>query len=409
MQGQQDYNARPSDPEHAQTMERYAEAIAINGPSFLVLARQRHGTDPNYVFLHGGPFFQYFYERVYFHTQKEQASQRSSIIGAKAAPRRSVVENKGGTFKPTNGEEELAHLVSKYQVMNAPTPDVKLYQELHAILSTLENRATTEAIKSGKEWMERMSKRSDEVAALTLRITHTCPTFSHRLHILYLVHDIFLSEVRNDTIYTTAFQNYIVWLLKTCYSGAQLSQNPEKSRASVLRILELWKERGIVKAEEHKDYLILIKTENLPEVTEPTNPTDCATEHTNQPEVQPWSDNGWNSQNAWQGWKRNTPETMPVGVMATMIRVVRQQRAKANQRMWATYTPIESYLTPQVMPKMVRPEQRVLDLIGEFYDEISQDEDSGTSSDSGSNSDSSSARPERRSPTPHRERSRSPS
>merc|ERR1719217_247620 len=51
---------------------------------------------------------------------------------------------------------------------------------------------------------------------------------------------------------------------------------------------------------------------------------------------------------------KQTPETVPVGVMATMLRQA-MRRTREQRQEFAPYKPLESQLTPQALPPMEIP------------------------------------------------------
>ena len=69
---------------------------------------------------------------------------------------------------------------------------------------------------------------------------------------------------------------------------------------------------------------------------------------------------------------RNTPESVPVGVMATMIRTVLKHDRNRNSTIYP-YLPLLPELTPQQLPAMERPSSGLLDKIDDFYDDLIDD------------------------------------
>ena len=58
----------------------------------------------------------------------------------------------------------------------------------------------------------------------------------------------------------------------------------------------------------------------------------------------------------------NTPESIPVGVMATML-INQIKRAKNMQAAFVPYRALDSSLTPQNLPGMETPSKKMLDLV----------------------------------------------
>merc|ERR1712056_113431 len=74
---------------------------------------------------------------------------------------------------------------------------------------------------------------------------------------------------------------------------------------------------------------------------------------------------------------KQTPETVPVGVLATMIAQFIRHNSKPE---FVPYRPLDSAATPQQLPAMEAPSQRLLDRIDDFYQDLRDDEDSSASS-----------------------------
>merc|ERR1719401_25410 len=73
---------------------------------------------------------------------------------------------------------------------------------------------------------------------------------------------------------------------------------------------------------------------------------------------------------------KQTPETVPVGVLATMMMHAVRRVGRAN---FVAYRPLDTSLTPQMLPPMEVPTQRLLERVEDFYQDI-RDEERGSSS-----------------------------
>merc|ERR1712070_782111 len=90
-----------------------------------------------------------------------------------------------------------------------------------------------------------------------------------------------------------------------------------------------------------------------------------------------------------QGGK--TPETVPVGIMAQMMKEV-SQRAKNLQTAFVPYRPLDPMFTPQSLPPdQGAPSQKIIHLLDDFYRQVKEEDER-----------------EHMSPSPSRSRSRSP-
>merc|ERR1719326_1801581 len=102
---------------------------------------------------------------------------------------------------------------------------------------------------------------------------------------------------------------------------------------------------------------------------------------------------------------KQTPETVPVGVMATMLRQA-MRRMRDTRQEFIPYKPLETQFTPQMLPPMEVPTPRLMERVQDFYEDLRDEERGSSSSRSGSRSrrsrSSSSSRSRRR-----RSRSRS--
>merc|ERR1719401_1915180 len=91
---------------------------------------------------------------------------------------------------------------------------------------------------------------------------------------------------------------------------------------------------------------------------------------------------------------KQTPETVPVGVLATMMMHAVRRVGRAN---FVAYRPLDTSLTPQMLPPMEVPTQRLLERVEDFYQDIRDEERGSSSSRSSSRSSRSSSRSRSRS------------
>jgi len=82
---------------------------------------------------------------------------------------------------------------------------------------------------------------------------------------------------------------------------------------------------------------------------------------------------------------KQTPETVPVGVMATMLRQA-MRRTREGRQQFVPYKPLESQFTPQMLPPVEVPTPRLMDRVQDFYEDLRDEERGSSSSRSGSRS-----------------------
>jgi len=265
------------------------------------------------------------------------------------------------------------------------------------------------------------------------------------------VHDVLQTEAaRKDGVrpLIRAFKPYLLWILRPAYQLA-LSVSPNgKESQQVLRLLQLWVERGIFVNKESEECRILIQRADLSSaqaasrrmlssaLPRPTaNPTPSSS--VARPSSTPRGAAGYAGQPAahylagqrpgfpvagvavgqvyltgqrppylpsnqvllpgtvlpgLRGYKphvvppvpgKQTPETVPVGVMATML----AQYGGRKTGDFFPYRSLDPKLTPQLLPPMEVPTQRLLERVEDFYQDLRDEESQdGRSSSSRSSS-----------------------
>merc|ERR1712073_257082 len=83
-----------------------------------------------------------------------------------------------------------------------------------------------------------------------------------------------------------------------------------------------------------------------------------------QPSMQPFPGQTHVPQSGGQ-----TPETVPVGLMASMLRQV-SRRGKDLHTAFVPYKPLDPTYTPQALPPTAPPSERLLGRLQEFYDSV---------------------------------------
>merc|ERR1711920_771942 len=72
-----------------------------------------------------------------------------------------------------------------------------------------------------------------------------------------------------------------------------------------------------------------------------------------------------------------TPESVPVGVLATMMMHAVRRIGRAH---FVPYRPMDTSQTPQMLPPMEVPSQRLLERVEDFYLDLKDDERGSSSS-----------------------------
>jgi len=308
---------------------------------------------------------------------------------------------------------ELADVLRRWkepQVL-ALTPEVE--RQLHGVLASLEHMASRDAIKSGRLWIECNSALAPHIAGHIMVRVSFLSTCAHRLHVLYLVHDLLQTEAARKDAHAPlvrAFKPYLPWILRPCYQLAlQSPQGDETSR--VLRLVQLWVDRGILSAQEAEEVKAITMTQELPGVQPPVAQAAAAALRpiTSVPAppmpgmagalrpampvapcMAPFAGAAMPAVPMLHGYQKQvlaglqhsgvqTPETVPVGVLASMLAGVSQAQGGRLVR----YKPLDPAMTPQALPAMEVPTTQLLAKVEEFYEDL-QDEDRRSSSSSSS-------------------------
>eukprot|EP00930_Biecheleria_cincta_P006789 TRINITY_DN10785_c0_g1_i1.p1 TRINITY_DN10785_c0_g1~~TRINITY_DN10785_c0_g1_i1.p1 ORF type:complete len:533 (+),score=85.57 TRINITY_DN10785_c0_g1_i1:75-1601(+) len=453
-------------PDLRKRIEIMADHIARNGPDFEATVKQKNASNPQFAFLYGGEGNNYYQQCLNRH-HGQQGAKTSSLPqalpppppplmhAAPAAVASASLSNllHGSTAQsspsraataPAGGGDSLANLLRGGQAHNAPpgelaeslrrwkepamlalTPDVE--RQLQGVMSSLAQMASRDAIKSGRLWIECNSALAQHIAGHLVRSLPLLQSCAHRLHVLYLVHDVLQTEAARSQAHAPlirAFKPYLPWMLRPSYQLARKAGGPDDT-SRVLRLLQLWVDRGIMTSEEAEDARAIVQADELPgaqslqtgsvrQASESTVPSQGACPGMavsgGMPAPAPvprlpglpyaqGSPHGAASSlghragvprpplPALGGYQRlalhsgrsgmqQTPETVPVGVMASMLaEAVKQvQREKTGR-----YKPLDPACTPQMLPPMQLPTQRLLGRVEDFYEEL-KDHDRGSSS-----------------------------
>merc|ERR1719387_2175266 len=177
----------------------------------------------------------------------------------------------------------------------------------------------------------------------------------------------------------------------------------------VLRLLMLWVERGIITSQESDEMRTIVTAKELPGEVKPASqgapppkpggmlsqirglqpgygqanmmggmPRPVGLQVGHRPPLAPGQQNPMNR--GYRGQKDlqappgqvQTPETVPVGVMATMLKQV-SARFKSLNMSFKAYRPMDPAFTPQLLPAMDNLNDRLLSRCEDFYQDLRED------------------------------------
>eukprot|EP00928_Gymnodinium_smaydae_P023589 TRINITY_DN19410_c0_g2_i1.p2 TRINITY_DN19410_c0_g2~~TRINITY_DN19410_c0_g2_i1.p2 ORF type:complete len:491 (+),score=109.77 TRINITY_DN19410_c0_g2_i1:104-1474(+) len=419
-------------------IEIMAEHIARNGAEFEQTVRQKNMSNPQFAFLYGGEGSDYYAQAL--------ASHRGGGGAAEGAPNGSA------------GEPDLGELLRRWREPPAHSLAPEVEQELYQVVASLEEMASRDAVRNGRQWIEANTAIATQIAGQMMRQIHNL-TAPHRLHVLYLVHDLLQTEgVGRDPQrpLIRAFKPYLPWLMRPAYQLARSTSQSGEEASRVLRLLQLWVERSILLQQEAQEIQKLITAAELPSGMAAQQPAPQPTRALPRPVpprptsvggmaqmggaamggmgARPYGNTvpppGGAYANAFGGGGPRgvgmmgypaamqmaagvpgmymrpfgapmgggcgggggmTPETVPVGLMATMLKHFISQ-AKNSRADFVRYKPMDPSHTPQMLPPMQPLTQRMQETIEDFYEDLKDDDRSSSSSRSSRSSSRSRSR-----------------
>eukprot|EP00443_Scrippsiella_acuminata_P022334 CAMPEP_0115355956 /NCGR_PEP_ID=MMETSP0270-20121206/99363_1 /TAXON_ID=71861 /ORGANISM="Scrippsiella trochoidea, Strain CCMP3099" /LENGTH=427 /DNA_ID=CAMNT_0002778325 /DNA_START=39 /DNA_END=1319 /DNA_ORIENTATION=- len=152
---------------------------------------------------------------------------------------------------------EFAELLQRYKEPPA----------LEEVIASLEAMASRDAIRGGRAWIECNSAMAQQIAGNIMARLVGLQSCAHRLHVLYLVHDVLQTDAaRKDGSrpLIRAFKPYLPWMLRPAYQLAYKANPNGDELGRVLRLLQLWVERDILDAKEAEDMKALVTLADLP-------------------------------------------------------------------------------------------------------------------------------------------------
>lgn len=368
--------------------------------------------------------------------------------GIAVSEHRAPTARAGGSIGSASFDEEpqveLADVLQRWREppVYPMTPEAE--RQLADIIGSLEQMASRDAVRNGRLWLEANVGIAQEIAGNVMKRIVLLPSCAHRLHVLYLVHDALQTEAtRKDSTRPVfwAFKPYLVWLLRPAYQLAQSTNAGGDEGPRVLRLLQLWVERNILEKGEADELRAIVCAPELPghqlaaaqaaanavarglprpplprpvsamnagTAARPLAPTPVgammpagAVRPTMAPSraMYPSSMPGLAAAQGGPGAYRpqvqplqagkQSPETVPVGVMATMLRNFIRHNRTAHAE-FVPYKPMDPNLTPQVLPHMGAATQQLMERVEDFYEDLQDDREERPGGASSSSSRSSS-------------------
>jgi len=394
-------------PDLQKRVKIMAEHVARNGPEFETTVKAKNAGNPHFAFLAGGEGSEYYQQLLQAHRAAQLVPPASQVAGAAmTAPGAAA----GGE------SSELADMVARWREPQVLPLGPEGDRQLQEIVASLEQIASRDAIRAGRTWIEANSGAAHAIAGNLMKRIVFLPTCAHRLHILFLLHDVLQTEVsRQEPIrpLITAFKPYLVWMLRPSYQLAQ-SMSPDGEESSkILKLLALWSERGILTLREAEEVRAIATAKELPvpSAVAPTLMQQVGAQIGAQqaavarPPVPPQGQPAPSVLGILQqmpGMARpvqpalpvpgfsgvirpalpavaalpqqggQTPETVPVGVMATMLKQV-SKRGKDLHTAFVPYKPLDPLYTPQTLPPVAPPTARLMERLAEYYDIVGHD------------------------------------
>eukprot|EP00929_Paragymnodinium_shiwhaense_P068476 TRINITY_DN34443_c0_g1_i3.p1 TRINITY_DN34443_c0_g1~~TRINITY_DN34443_c0_g1_i3.p1 ORF type:complete len:393 (-),score=67.74 TRINITY_DN34443_c0_g1_i3:119-1297(-) len=374
-------------PDLKKRVEAMAEHVARNGVEFEQNMKQKNASNPQFAFMFGSEGGEYY-------THLLQAYRGSA-----------AAQMYGGGAGQTNSLADILQRWQQPQVSPLPPETEKAMRD---VIASLELVASKDAIGRGRTWLEANAGIAHAIAGnLMQRIGHLL-NFSHRLHVLFLLHEAFMQEASSkqdaDRRLARAFKPFVAWLLRPAYQYANATMPGGEDCAKVLKLLQLWTDRGMFSHREAEDVKWIVTTRDLP------NPCGSAggalqggpfggkgggapaahrhgypghgSQHgMGRPPPPPPGAYGGGMQHGTAvapGLQRPgmtpaailqsglNPETVPVGVMASMLKQV-SRRGKDLHIAFVPYRPLDPLQTPQVLPPTAPPTEQLMERLRRYY------------------------------------------
>ena len=404
-----------------------AEHVAKNGQDFENTVRGKNANNPQFQFLSGGEGSEYYQALLAAHHGTFDVSRGTTLSAAPSCP----------TTVPTGAvglgsSTDLSELMKRW-----PTPEIMALspendRQLTEILKSLERSSSREAIAHGRAWVEARADIAPAIASNMMKRVVFLSSSLHRLHVLYLLHDIFIHEAqRLDTLrpLTSAFKPCLVWIVRPTYQIAQSVMPENEGCAKIRKLLSMWVEKHVLSSQEADEIAVLMAANDLPSppqsgrllqqvgvqmgmtasqmqsshglvgsILGALNPSATGAPIPgamgnlgNTPEVgqvaapapatmatpapcQALVPRPPGLQGALPlaiPTATENPESVPVGVMSSMLKQV-SRRGKDLHAAFVPYRPLDPFYTPQALPPLPPPSTRILDRLAQFYRSVGE-------------------------------------
>lgn len=242
-------------PDLKQRVEIMAEHVSKNGPEFENTVRSKNAQNPQFQFLVGGEGSEYYQALLQSHPGQSQAAATRAVQGA-AVPEPTI-----------SSPSEVAALMGRW-----PTPEVTplspdAERQLAEILNSLERVSSREAISHGRTWVQANVAMAPAIASNMMKRVAFLSSSLHRLHVLYLVHEIFVSELaRQDGArpLISAFKPCLVWMVRPTFQIARSSMPDSEGCAKIKKLLAMWLDKGVLTIRETEEITALMTASDLP-------------------------------------------------------------------------------------------------------------------------------------------------
>eukprot|EP01066_Platyproteum_vivax_P013627 Platyproteum_vivax@DN6155_c0_g1_i1.p1 len=387
-------------------IEKIAEFVFKNGQAFEEMTRQKNANNPNFQFLYAGGEFSEFYQFVLYCYR--QGLNLNELLSNAAAPHDGAPlddDRDGGSREIV--EYDLEQLVVRYRVAPVDILPENIASELQDVMASLwkavEEGRAPECLRKISHWVQVNSQHASQIAAMMCHKLYIgeVKTFDQGFGVLSFVDEVIEAdrssrgkEGDSGVPLSTFLAPYLVWMLRAVHHLTSL-QNATQHEM-VVRLMDKWENTyQLFKPNELKEMKILISAKELQvphffnqslpdQVIEPTIPV------AEPPPTKPPRRSRFDvvgpppeAQHIAQYGARpppppmminqpignmHTPETIPVGMMCTLL--IRLSKS-AN----TSYTAVDPQHTPQAFPPMETPSERLLQRVKDFYGDVAEDEE----------------------------------
>ena len=201
---------QPEDHDMRTLIDGFAKFVAKNGVEFENLTKEKHKENPQFSFIFGGPFYQYYQQKL----SEARHSQQ------------------------TEHEYSLDQIPPQH-------PQDPLMDEFEQIIKPVITQCTKDSISAGKSWILSHFQTQDEcirVSQLLLSKTKLVPgmSFFDRLHIVYLINDVLHHCIRkNNQHLRRALQQQIPHIFSNCSQGT----TPENLK-KLTKLVKIWRSQN---------------------------------------------------------------------------------------------------------------------------------------------------------------------